>query len=130
MEAISDALRQELRPWGIHVALVEPGSIATEIWQKGQNDATEFEKNMPEEGTMRYRKAFAALRVAARKFEEAGIPPDRVARAVEHALTAGRPRTRYIVGFDATVQRILRDVVPDRMRDGIVARQLGLPTKP
>ena len=130
MEAISDALRQELRPWGIHVALVEPGSIATEIWQKGQDDATEFEKNMPEEGTMRYRKAFAALRVAARKFEEAGIPPDRVARAVEHALTAGRPRTRYIVGFDATVQRILRDVVPDRMRDGIVARQLGLPTKP
>lgn len=130
MEAISDALRQELRPWGIHVALVEPGSIATEIWQKGQSDATEFENNMPEEGTMRYGKAFAALRVAARKFEEAGIPPDRVARAVEHALTAGRPRTRYIVGFDATVQRIIRDVVPDRMRDGMVARQLGLPSKP
>ena len=130
MEAISDALRQELRPWGIHVSLVEPGSIATEIWQKGQSDADEMMKNMPEEALMRYGKAFTALREAAAKFEAAGIPPDRVARSVEHALTSGRPRTRYIVGFDATVQRLIRDIVPDRMRDRLVAGQLKLPSKP
>jgi NAD(P)-dependent dehydrogenase (short-subunit alcohol dehydrogenase family) len=130
MEAISDCLRQELRPWGIHVALVEPGSIATEIWQKGQSDADRMIENMPEEAMMRYGKAFEALREAATKFEAAGIPPDRVARSVEHALTAGRPRTRYIVGFDATVQRLIRDVVPDRMRDGLVASQLKLPKTP
>ena len=129
MEAITDVLRQELRPWGIHVAVVEPGSIATPIWQKGQADANEIEQKLPEEARMLYGKAVNALREAARKFEAAGIPPDRVARAVEHALTASRPRTRYVVGFDATVQRILSDVVPDRLLDGLVARQLGLPGK-
>jgi NAD(P)-dependent dehydrogenase (short-subunit alcohol dehydrogenase family) len=128
MEALSDSLRQELRPWGIPVSLVEPGSIATPIWQKGIDDADEFERNMPEDAMMRYGKAFGALREAAKKFEEAGIPPDRVAKSVEHALTSGRPRTRYVVGFDATIQSIIRRA-PDRIRDRLVAMQLKLPTK-
>ena len=129
MEAISDALRQELRPWGIHVALVEPGSIKTEIWDKGLRDADDFQKNAPEEALQLYGKAFNALRDAAEKFGAAGIPADRVAKPVEHALTSGRPRTRYIVGFDATMQSIIRRV-PDRLRDRLVAMQLKLPTKP
>lgn len=129
MEALSDSLRQELRPWGIGVSLVEPGSIATKIWEKGMNDADEYERNMPEDATMRYGKAFTALKEAAQKFENAGIPADRVAKAVEHALTSGRPRTRYIVGFDATIQSVLRRVAPDRLRDRLVAMQLKLPTK-
>ena len=129
MEALSDSLRQELRPWRISVSLVEPGSIATKIWEKGMADADEYEKNMPEEAVMRYGKAFTALRQAAAKFGDAGIPADRVARSVEHALTSGRPRTRYIVGFDATMQSIIRRA-PDRLRDRLVAMQLKLPTKP
>ena len=129
MEALSDSLRQELRPWGISVSLVEPGSIATKIWEKGMADADEYERNMPEDATMRYGKAFRALKDAAQKFEDAGIPADRVAKAVEHALTSGRPRTRYIVGFDATIQSVLRRVAPDRLRDRLVAMQLKLPTK-
>jgi NAD(P)-dependent dehydrogenase (short-subunit alcohol dehydrogenase family) len=130
MEALSDSLRQELRPWGIPVALVEPGSIATPLWEKGQRDADEMEKHMPEEAMMRYGKAFNALHAAAKKFEAAGIPPDRVAKSVEHALTSGRPRTRYVVGFDATMQRLLAAVVPDRTLDALVAMQLKLPRKP
>jgi NAD(P)-dependent dehydrogenase (short-subunit alcohol dehydrogenase family) len=130
MEALSDCLRQELRPWKIHVALVEPGSIATPIWQKGLAEADEQEKNLPEQAIMRYGKAINALREAAHKFEAAGIPPDRVARSVEHALTSGRPRTRYVVGFDATMQRLLAAVVPDRTLDALVAMQLKLPRKP
>jgi NAD(P)-dependent dehydrogenase (short-subunit alcohol dehydrogenase family) len=129
MEALSDSLRQELRPWGIDVALVEPGSIATKIWEKGINEADELERNMPEEAVMRYGAAFRALREAAVKFEAAGIPSDRVAKSVEHALTSSRPRTRYVVGFDATVQSIIRRA-PDRVRDRLVAMQLKLPTKP
>lgn len=129
MEAISDSLRQELRPWGLHVALIEPGSIKTEIWQKGLREADDFQQNAPEEAMRLYGKAFNALKDAAHKFEDAGIPADRVARSVEHALTSGRPRTRYIVGFDATVQRIIKSVVPDRLRDRLVASQLKLPSK-
>jgi short-subunit dehydrogenase len=128
MEAISDSLRQELRPWGIHVSLIEPGSIATEIWEKGQSDADDYEKNAPEEALQLYGRQFAALREAARKFADAGIPADRVARVVEHALTSSRPRTRYVVGFDASVQSFVRRL-PDRLRDRLVAQQLKLPTK-
>jgi NAD(P)-dependent dehydrogenase (short-subunit alcohol dehydrogenase family) len=130
MEALTDSLRQELRPWGIPVAVVEPGSIATEIWDKGLRDAEEMERNMPEEGVRLYGQAFQALRDAAKKFGDAGIPADRVAKSVEHALTSSRPHTRYIVGLDATVQSVVRRVVPDRLRDRLVAQQLRLPTKP
>jgi NAD(P)-dependent dehydrogenase (short-subunit alcohol dehydrogenase family) len=129
MEALSDSLRQELRPWGISVSLVEPGSIATKIWEKGQNDAEDLRNNLPEDAVLRYGDAFDALRAAAKKFGDAGIPADRVAQAVEHALTSSRPRTRYIVGFDATIQSVLRRVAPDRLRDRLVAMQLKLPTK-
>ena len=127
MEALTDSLRQELRPWGIHVAIVEPGAIDTHIWRKAQATADDLEKNLPEEAMRLYGEAFAAMREAARKFEQAGIPPDEVAKFVEHALTAKRPKTRYVVGRDAQIQRVIAKVVPDRVRDGLVARQLGLP---
>jgi NAD(P)-dependent dehydrogenase (short-subunit alcohol dehydrogenase family) len=130
MEALSDALRQELRPWKMHVAIVEPGSIATRIWEKAYAGADELQEKLPEEAMMLYGKAVEAMRKAAARMEAAGIPPDRVARAVEHALTSARPRTRYVVGFDATMQRLLDDLLPDRLMDAFTARFLGLPRKP
>lgn len=129
MEALTDALRQELRPWGIHVSIVEPGSIATPIWAKAQATGDELEKTLSAQATSLYGSSVAALREAARKFEAAGIPPDEVARFVEHALTARTPKTRYVVGRDAQLQRMLIKVAPDRLRDRLVAQQLGLPGK-
>ena len=130
MEALTDSLRQELRPWGIQVAIVEPGSIATPIWEKSKAMVDELERNLPEEALMLYGKTIGAMREAVQEFEEAGIPADEVAKVVEHALTATRPKTRYVVGRDAQLQRVIAKVVPDRIRDGLVARQLGLPGKP
>jgi NAD(P)-dependent dehydrogenase (short-subunit alcohol dehydrogenase family) len=129
MEALTDSLRQELRPWGIRVAIVEPGSIATPIWEKGQTMADELEQNLPEEAMALYGEAFTAMRETARKFEEAGIPPDEVAKVVEHALTSSRPKPRYVVGRDAQIQRVIAKVVPDSLRDVLVAQQMGLPKK-
>ena len=130
LEALSDALRQELRPWKIHVAVVEPGNIATPLWEKGLRDADEMEQKAPEEAIMLYGKSIGAVRDATRKFAASAIPADRVARAVAHALTSGRPRTRYIVGLDATMVRLLDDLLPDRVMDAVAARFLGLPSKP
>ena len=129
MEALTDTLRQELRPWGIEVAIVEPGSVATPIWGKGQANADEMEKNLPEEAMKLYGDAITPMRVAAKEFEEAGIPPDEVAKFVEHALTASKPKTCYVVGRDAQIQRVIAKIVPDRVRDGLVQRQLKLPGK-
>ena len=76
-----------------------------------------------------YGDAFAALRAAYKGLAETAIPPDEVAKFVDHALTASKPKTRYIVGRDAQLQRVIANVVPDRMRDGLVRRQLRLPGK-
>ncbi len=127
MEALTDSLRMELRPWGISVSIVEPGSIATPIWEKAQAAADEILKKLPQQAHDFYDPAIAAVRRAADKTARAGIPPYAVAKAVAHALTAKRPKTRYLVGRDAQLQATLAKVVPDRMRDWLVVRELGLP---
>jgi NAD(P)-dependent dehydrogenase (short-subunit alcohol dehydrogenase family) len=129
LEALTDSLRQELRPWGIHVAIVEPGSIATRIWEKGQAAGRELEGKLPPHAIRLYAPFVAAIRAAAQKHAAAGLPPDAVARVVEHALTSPRPRTRYLVGRDARARRVLARMLPDRLRDRLVARYLGLPER-
>ena len=59
-----------------------------------------------------------------------GQPPERVAKAVEHALTASRPRTRYVVGIDARGQILLKALLPDRALDWVIARLLGTGKQP
>ena len=61
------------------------------------------------------------------KMERSASPPDRLARGIEHALTAARPRTRYLVGIDARIQALLAWLLPDRARDALSQRLLGLP---
>ena len=130
LEAITDSMRVELRPWGIHVSIVEPGSIATPIWEKALSTADEIEREIDPAGVKLYEKSIAALRKTAKDLGARGIPADEVAKVVEHALTAKTPKTRYIVGRDAKMQAILLKFAPDRLRDRAVARVMGLPSKP
>jgi len=129
IEAIADALRSELRPWGIDVAVVEPGSIATPIWEKGQAQADALEAKLSSRAHELYDPAVAAVRKTAREAEQRGIPADRVARVVARALTAKKPRTRYVVGRDARLQGLLAKFAPDRLRDRLVSRLMGLPER-
>jgi NAD(P)-dependent dehydrogenase (short-subunit alcohol dehydrogenase family) len=129
MEALTDSLRCELRPWGIQVAIVEPGSIATPIWEKSTTDADRMEAQLPPEGHALYGAAIKALRAFAEITANKGIPPAEVAKAVTHALTATKPKTRYVVGRDARLQAVIGAVVPDRVRDGMIERQLKLPKR-
>jgi hypothetical protein len=62
----------------------------------------------------------------AKAMADRAISPERVARVVERALTARRPRDRYVVGPDARVQALLVRALPHRALDRIVARQMGL----
>ena len=68
-----------------------------------------------------------AVNEAFAKFGSRAIPADRVARAIEHALTARRPKARYLVGTDAKLQAFLARALPDRLRDAVIGRLLGLP---
>jgi NAD(P)-dependent dehydrogenase (short-subunit alcohol dehydrogenase family) len=123
LEAIGDALRIELAPWRIHVSIVEPGTIATPIWRKGAAIADEIQARVPPETLALYRDRVEAFRRAAAAAGRRGIEPDRVAEVVEHALTAGRPRTRYLVGRDAKL-RAAFERLPDRVRDRVLERVL------
>lgn len=125
IEALGDSLRQELRPLGVHVSIVEPGSIATPIWGKGAESSTSSRGRLDPEADGVYGERLDRANEAARKTAERGIPPQRVAEVVGHALTADRPRTRYLVGADAKVQAGLKALVPDRLRDRLVARMIG-----
>jgi NAD(P)-dependent dehydrogenase (short-subunit alcohol dehydrogenase family) len=126
MEAVTDALRRELLPWGIHVAAVEPGAVRTEIWRKGEDTADELLDSLGAEGRQLYGDTLQRLRGIANRMSERGDPPEAVAEVVDHALTARRPRTRYVVGREAKAQIALRAVLPDRGFDAIEARMLGL----
>jgi NAD(P)-dependent dehydrogenase (short-subunit alcohol dehydrogenase family) len=124
-EAIGDVFRQELRPWGLRVAIVEPGSIDTPIWERGQRKATEIEAKAP--GTdLLYGSAIEKFRKVIQDTAERGIPPEKVAKAIAHALESSRPRTRYLVGLDAKVQARLKPLIPTPLFDRIVARALGI----
>ncbi len=125
IEAIGDVLRQELRPWGIGVAIVEPGSIDTPIWSRGEKTADEIGGRSPQREAL-YGKAIASYRKVIKDTAERGIAPDKVARAIEHALGARRPKTRYLVGIDAKLQARLKIVIPTRVFDSIVARMMNL----
>ena len=126
LEAISDCLRKELRPWGIRVIAVEPGSIDTEIWRKGTEQAEELAAALPPEGHELYDDKIPKMLGMARRIASHAIPPDRVAKVVERALTARRPRARYVVGADARALITANVVLPDRAMDAIESRAMGI----
>lgn len=129
LEALTDALRIELRPWGIEVCIVEPGGIATPIWDKSLAAAADLERRLPPHAQQLYGEAIAAVRTATLRRVGAGIPPDRVARVVLHAIAASRPRTRYVVGGRARLRILLAGHLPDRLRDRLIVRAMQLPDR-
>ena len=119
LEAMADALRLELGPWGIQVAIVEPGTIATPIWTKPQRTVEDF----PPEAAELYGERVDTFRRLAASRSARAVPADEVAKAVEHALTAKRAKTRYVVGPDAK-RRARVEHLPDRLRDRVLTRFL------
>ncbi len=123
IEAVGDIFRQELRPWGIKVAIVEPGSIDTPIWERGERTADELAT--PERESL-YGEVVERYRKVIRETAERGIPAEKVAEAIEHALTARRPRARYLVGLEAKMGARARLLLPTPVFDWIVRRQINL----
>jgi NAD(P)-dependent dehydrogenase (short-subunit alcohol dehydrogenase family) len=119
LEAMADALRVELAPFGMHVAIVEPGTIATPIWTKPQRTVDEF----PPEAAELYGRRVETFRGLVAKRAGDAVPALEVAQAVEHALTAAKPKTRYVVGPDAK-RRARVERLPDRLRDRLLTRFL------
>ena len=117
IEALGDAFRLELAPWGLQVAIVEPGRVRTPIWGKTVGAGEARLSRMPDEVTRLYDATIKTVSEGVTDVDSAGIAPEGVARAVLHAVTAPRARTRYRVGFDARVVAVLTRLLPDRWMD-------------
>jgi NAD(P)-dependent dehydrogenase (short-subunit alcohol dehydrogenase family) len=126
IEAVGDSLRQEMRQFGVEVSLVEPGSVATPIWAKGKESADAIQDRLTPEDERLYGDKVARMGKVLEKVGARGVPPEKVADVVARALTDKRPKTRYLVGGDARMTLLMRRVLPDRIRDRIVARAAGL----
>jgi len=123
LEALSDSLRRELRDWGIEVSIIEPGNIQTPIWSKGVSWGEQMIANLPQEAKKLYGPALVGIIGYIRRTDSNGLPASEVAKVVEHALTAPRPRTRYVVGRGAKIAALLARVLPDRLMDQLIANR-------
>jgi NAD(P)-dependent dehydrogenase (short-subunit alcohol dehydrogenase family) len=121
LAALSESLRVELAPWGMHVALVEPGNVRTPIWRKSLAEARTLRAGMPAVAEQHYGPALDALSERVGRVQD--ISPEQVAERFERALTAARPRARYPIGRDLRILALL-DRLPWRWRDRLIQRAL------
>lgn len=142
LEAITDSLRQELKPWNICVISIQPPFVNTELWQKTLTNAEltkaksvkaesinveksqQFLSETPN-GNFLYDNALKRQQQQALRQVKQAILPEQVARVVVHALTIARPQTRYLVGKQAYLGAIAA-YLPDRLRDGFIRKQFRL----
>ncbi|GIH14531.1 SDR family NAD(P)-dependent oxidoreductase [Rugosimonospora africana] len=117
---LAETLRAELAPWGIRVALVEPGAIVSSIWSRAEEAGDRLLDRMPEAGRQRYAAQIDAARASARRSARRGLPAARAAAVIVKALTSGNPRPRYLVGTDARIGSVVARL-PYRLRDRLIA---------
>jgi NAD(P)-dependent dehydrogenase (short-subunit alcohol dehydrogenase family) len=125
LEALADALRRELIPWGIQVSVIQPGRINTPIWDKSLAAAEDLLNTMPGEAHRLYGNMISSA-VEGARHPAGGAPMEEVNRAVVHALTAARPRTRYLIGRDARIGAAFARLLPDRLIDRLYVYQRNI----
>jgi NAD(P)-dependent dehydrogenase (short-subunit alcohol dehydrogenase family) len=123
LEAISDSLRMEVKSWGIEVSVIEPGAVRTSIWRKTFSQVEEQLRQIPKEKYELYRDIIEKMQAGARMAERSAVPVEEVVKAVEHALTSNKPKSRYPVGRDAKL-RLLLNHLPDLTRDRLILKKL------
>jgi NAD(P)-dependent dehydrogenase (short-subunit alcohol dehydrogenase family) len=124
LEAVGNGLRTELKPQGIHVCLIEPGAIRSEIWRKGGEAGMAIPADAP--ARKLYGHQIDAIMARSAKTADQAIPADHVARAVEKCLTQKSPRTRTLVGRDAKMAAILNAILPTRLFDSLMLKAMGI----
>jgi NAD(P)-dependent dehydrogenase (short-subunit alcohol dehydrogenase family) len=123
IEAITDSLRMEVRPFGISVSLIEPGSVVTPLWRKTFADIEDLRRNSAAGIYEHYARLIETLRSEAAEAAKKGVSVETVAAAVERAMTKRRPKTRYVIGSDGWLFVFL-SLLPDRLRDSLILSQL------
>jgi NAD(P)-dependent dehydrogenase (short-subunit alcohol dehydrogenase family) len=126
LEALADALRLELRPWGIKVILIEPGNTDTDLWRDAGQQLETTVAGLDEDHRRLYARQIEGMRRLTPVMQRTAVPVERVVRMVERALTDRRPRTRYPVGASTKAQVALSRVTPTSINDAVLARVTGI----
>ncbi|MBM2621959.1 SDR family NAD(P)-dependent oxidoreductase [Actinoplanes sp. LDG1-06] len=124
MEAMSDALRNELAPHGVPVVVVEPGGVKTAMAGHGTARLSDLGARMSPEQNERYGDLVQALPSHVAAFTEAGNTAEEAARTIAKAATVRRPRTRYTIGTTAAFLIGVSRFLPDRLLDRMTTADL------
>lgn len=123
VEGLADSLRLELHSSGIKVALVQPGAIKTAMLTQTSIDVEAASKR---ETISSYQQIGAAVAAFYQQAPSRALTPEAVVRAINHALTHPRPKTRYAIGAEARLLRLLQALLPDKLLDTVKRRSMGL----
>jgi short-subunit dehydrogenase len=126
IRAISDALRLELRQWNIHVALIEVAPVETAIFGKSFAALDGLKSTIGDAGFKLYEQQIAAIRKAVEDAAASADSPIVIAKAIHHALTSDKPKTKYLVGHGGKKTAVAA-ALPDGARDRALVHELGLP---
>ena len=128
MEAVSDALRLELRQWRIPVSHIDPGATETAIFGKTLGAIDEMEKELRERGHQEYEEQITGVRRLVEATAADAAPVDDLAKTVARALTAKKPKTRYLAGHGAGAAVAFARMATDAIKDRAVAHEAHLPS--
>jgi NAD(P)-dependent dehydrogenase (short-subunit alcohol dehydrogenase family) len=126
LRGLTDSLRLELYPWKIHVALIEPGPVATPIWNKSKNLAFELIKGSLPEANKYYEKVLANFTKLLDQTVKLAVPVENVVKVIDHALLSSSPKIYYPVGRGAKLQSAMSHLVPQFMMDKVILKSAGL----
>jgi NAD(P)-dependent dehydrogenase (short-subunit alcohol dehydrogenase family) len=130
LEAACDALRVELKTWDIPVVLIEPAQTDTDMWRTADDMVLQIEAGMSPEHRDLYAKHIAGMKKFVPTARKMASPTRKVAAVVQEALTARRPKARYVVALLPKVQTAVVPNLPVAVRDRMMAILVGLPRRP
>ncbi|WP_406033134.1 SDR family NAD(P)-dependent oxidoreductase [Nocardioides sp. NBC_00163] len=121
LESLADALRMEVRPWGIRVSLIEPGPTRTDMWGDALDDYDRMTKQLSPAHSELYASHLVGTRKLLGRMQKLAGDPKKVVAAVDRALTSPHPRRRYRTDNVSRVQLALTSVTPTAVNDAVLA---------
>lgn len=121
LEAVSDSLRREVAALGVQVVVIEPGAVRTQMPGRAIATAQELAATMTPEQSQRYAALLHAITAQTEHYTKSGLPAAAAAMVIAKAVTVRKPRTRYVVGYDAALLTLLARLLPDPILDCVAA---------
>ena len=130
LEAACDALRVELRGWGVSVVLIEPAQTDTDMWRTADDMVAEIDTAMSPQQRELYAKHVAGMKKFVPRARRMASPTAKVVAVVQEALTTRRPKARYVVALLPKLQTLFVTNMPVGLRDRLMTVMVGLPRRP